>query len=205
MRSRKEKIPVFIQVLYGTVLGLSFFRLAFNTRGNLRVVASTEEMITFLTSADFFKFLFFILTILILAHDWSSQKKYVKSHSDYWQHIPQILALFCLAQMFVSLETFNLKYWYAAFCGYTLSALLNFFLKHKGNSPAENAIHCLRFLIQLFLAEIFFFVIPSDFIWSYYLIALSVTAYILVFIWWLARILILYFKLKDIPDEPIKP
>lgn len=202
MRSRKEKMPVFIQAMYGTVIGLSFFQLALKTPADLDIISSGSTLSAFLTSLSFFRLLFLILTLLLIAQEWVKQEQSKKTKAlSYWHYIPQFLALFCLSQMFAALETLQLKYWYANALGYTLCNVFSFFLSNKETHQTTNTLQYLRYLIQVFLLEIFFFIIPSGFIWPFYLIAFLVTSYILVFIWWLCKVLTLYFQLKDTPYQ----
>ncbi|NQX42859.1 hypothetical protein SAMN05421820_113109 [Pedobacter steynii] len=202
MRSRKEKMPVFIQAMYGTVIGLSFFQLALKTPAELDMIGSGHILTNFLTSSSFFRLLFLILTILMVAQEWVAQEQTKKAKRPlYWHYIPQFLALFCLSQMFAALETLQLKYWYANALGYTLCNVLGFFLSNKEAHKTTNTLQYLRYLIQVFLLEIFFFIIPADFIWPFHLIAFLVSAYVLVFIWWLCKVLTLYFQLKDSPYQ----
>jgi hypothetical protein len=202
MRSRKEKMPVFIQAMYGTVIGLSFFQLALKTPVQLDIISSAANLSNFLTSTSFFRLLFLVLTILMVAQEWVAQEQTNKSKClYYWHYIPQFLALFCLSQMFAALETLQLKYWYANALGYTLCNVFCFFLSNKEAHKTTNILQYLRYLIQVFLLEIFFFIIPADFIWPFHLIAFLVTAYVLVFIWWLCKVLTLYFQLKDSPYQ----
>jgi hypothetical protein len=202
MRSRKEKMPVFIQAMYGTVIGLSFFQLALKTPVELNITGSGYPLTDFLTSPSFFRLLFLTLTILMVAQEWVAQEQTKKAKRPlYWHYIPQFLALFCLSQMFAALETLQLKYWYANALGYTLCNVLGFFLSNKEAHKTTNVLQYLRYLIQVFLLEIFFFIIPADFIWPFHLIAFLVSAYVLVFIWWLCKVLTLYFQLKDSPYQ----
>lgn len=202
MRSRKEKMPVFIQAMYGTVIGLSFFQLALKTPVQPDIISSAATLTNFLTSTSFFRLLFLVLTVLLVAQEWVAQEQTKKSKRLlYWHYIPQFLALFCLSQMFTALETLQLKYWYANALGYTLCNVFGFFLRNKETHKTTNILQYLRYLIQVFLLEIFFFMIPPDFIWPFYLIAFLVTAYVLVFIWWLCKVLTLYFQLKDSPYQ----
>lgn len=202
MRSRKEKMPVFIQAMYGTVIGLSFFQLALKTPAELDIFSSSPMLTDFLTSTSFFRLLFLVLTILMVAQEWVAQEQTKKAKRPlYWHYIPQLLALFCLSQMFAALETLQLKYWYANALGYTLCNVLGFFLSNREPHKTTNILQYLRYLIQVFLLEIFFFIIPADFIWPFHLIAFLVTAYVLVFIWWLCKVLTLYFQLKDSPYQ----
>ncbi|WP_316822449.1 hypothetical protein [Pedobacter gandavensis] len=200
---RKEKMPVFAQVMYGTVISLSFFRLALEIPGNLRMASSYDEFIIFFTSPSFFKLLFLILSLLLILQEWVMQEQVKQSkNQSLWRQFPQLLALFCVSQLFVSLETLHLKYWYAAALGYTLSNAIYFFLINKEKNRAINAVHYVRYLIQIFLLEIFFFIIPNDFIWTFYLIAVLLSAYLLIFFSWLTRILILYFQLQETSEKP---
>ena len=199
MRSRKEKMPVFIQAMYGTVIGLSFFQLALKTPVQPDIISSAATLSNFLTSTSFFRLLFLVLTILMVVQEWVAQEQTKKSKRPYyWHYIPQFLALFCLSQMFAALETLQLKYWYANALGYTLCNVFGFFLSNKETHKTTNILQYLRYLIQVFLLEIFFFIIPADFIWPFHLIAFLVTAYVLVFIWWLCKVLTLHFQLKDL-------
>ncbi|MBB2149339.1 hypothetical protein [Pedobacter gandavensis] len=200
MRTRKEKMSVFIQVMYGTVIALSFFRLALAIPSDLRLVNSYTELVNFLGSPSFFKVLFLFLTLLLLLQEWVMQEqiKQAKTQSP-WLYLPQLLALFCLSQLFVALETLNLKYWYAAAMGYTLSNVAFFYWSNREKNRAINAVHYVRYLLQIFLLEIFFFIIPNDFIWKFYLIAVLLCAYLLLFFSWLSKVLILYFQLQEIP------
>lgn len=202
MRSRKEKMPVFIQAMYGTVIGLSFFQLALKTPAEPDIISTASTLTHFLTSTSFFRFLFLVMTILMVAQEWVAQEHTKKAKSPpYWHYIPQFLALFCLSQMFAALETLQLKYWYANALGYTLCNVFGFFLSNREPHKTTNILQYLRYLIQVFLLEIFFFIIPADFIWPFHLIAFLVTVYILVFIWWLCKVLTLYFQLKDSPYQ----
>lgn len=200
MRTRKEKIPVLIQVMYGTVIALSFFRLALEIPGDLRLVNSYPELVHFFTSPSFFRLLFLLLTLLLILQEWVMQEQVKQSKSpNPWQYFPQLLALFCVSQLFVALETLNLKYWYAAALGYTLCNVLYFYLTNLEKNRAINAVHYVRYLLQIFLLEIFFFIIPNDFIWTFYLIAVLLSAYLLIFFSWLSKVLILYFQLQENP------
>ncbi|SHF84434.1 hypothetical protein [Pedobacter caeni] len=202
MGSRKEKMPVFIQAMYGTVIGLSFFQLVIKTPAHPDLINSGNTLTGFLTGASFFRLLFLILTLLMIAQEWVSQEQTKKlKRPIYWHYLPQFLALFCLTQMFASLETLDLKYWYANALGYTLCNVFGFFLSNKEPHKTTNLLQYLRYLIQVFLLEIFFFIIPTSFIWPFYLIALLLTGYVLIFIWWLCKILTLHFRLKDSPYQ----
>ena len=186
MRSRKDDIPVFIQAMYGTIAGISFYKIAVPQPGPLRLVETWDELTTFLTSAPFFRFLFFALTLLVIAQDLRSKYQLKENtHTSYWHYLPQMLAIFCLSQMFVAVETLSLKYWYAYLFGHTICQAVSFSLQHKRTNKTKTAVQYLRFLINLFLAEILFFTIPFAFFWPTYLLALVVSTYILVFSWWL--------------------
>ncbi len=189
--------------MYGTVIALSFFRLALAIPGDLRLVNSYTELVNSLTSASFFRLLFLLLTLLLILQEWVMQEQVKQSSKapNPWQYFPQLLALFCLSQLFVALETLNLKYWYAAALGYTLCNIAYFYWTNREKNPAINAIHYVRYLLQIFLLEIFFFIIPNDFIWTFYLIAVLLCAYLLIFFSWLSKVLILYFQLQEIPEK----
>ena len=198
MRTRKEKMPVLIQVMYGTVIALSFFRLALEIPTDLRLVNSTAELLDFLKGPAFFRLLFLILTLFLLLQEWGMQEQVKQSRTQSpWQYFPQLLALFCVSQLFVALEGLHLKYWYAAALGFTLCNVAYFSICNKEKNRAINAVHYVRYLLQIFLLEIFFFVIPNDFIWPFYLIAVLLTAYLLLFFAWLSKVLILYFQLQE--------
>lgn len=198
MRTRKEKMPVLIQVMYGTVIALSFFRLALEVPTDLRLVNSTAELLDFLKGPAFFRLLFLILTLFLLLQEWVMQEQVKQSRTQSpWQYFPQLLALFCVSQLFVALEGLHLKYWYAAALGFTLCNVAYFSICNKEKNRAINAVHYVRYLLQIFLLEIFFFVIPNDFIWPFYLIAVLLTAYLLLFFAWLSKVLILYFQLQE--------
>lgn len=203
MRTRKEKMPVFVQVMYGTVISLSFFRLALEIPGNLRLVNSYPEFISFLTGSSFFKLLFLLLSFILILQEWVMQEQVKQSKTQsLWRYFPQLLALFCISQLFVSLEALHLKYWYAAALGYTISNAIYFFLINRERNTAINALHYVRYLLQIFLLEVFFFIIPENFIWTFYLIAFFLTAYLLVFFSWLTKVLVLYFQLQKSPEKP---
>lgn len=198
MRTRKEKMPVLIQVMYGTVIALSFFRLALEIPTDLRLINSYPELVGFLKGPAFFRFLFLILTLFLLLQEWVMQEQVKQSRTQSpWKYFPQLLALFCVSQLFVALEGLHLKYWYAAALGYTLCNVAYFSICNKEKNRAINAVHYVRYLLQIFLLEIFFFVIPNDFIWPFYLIAVLLTAYLLLFFAWLSKVLILYFQLQE--------
>lgn len=202
MRSRKEKMPVIIQAVYGTVIGLSFFQLALKIPAGPGMISSASTLTGFLTSPSFFRLLFLVLSILLVAQEWAAQERATKAkHPLYWHYIPQLLALFCLSQTFASLEMLDLKYWYANALGYTMCNVFSFFLSNKEAHKTTNLLQYLRYLIQIFLLEIFFFIIPPDFIWPFQLIAFLVTTYVLVFTWWLCKVLTVYFQLKDSPYQ----
>ncbi|WP_316841681.1 hypothetical protein [Pedobacter gandavensis] len=200
---RKEKMPVFVQVMYGTVISLSFFRLALEIPGNLRLVNSYPEFIHFLTGPSFFRLLFLFLTFLLILQEWVMQEQVKQSKTQsLWRYFPQLMALFCVSQLFISVETLHLKYWYAAALGYTISNAFYFFLINREKNRAINAVHYVRYLLQIFLLEIFFFIIPTDFIWKFYLIAVLLSAYLLIFFSWLTKVLVLYFQLQESPESP---
>lgn len=206
MRTRKEKMPVLIQVMYGTVIALSFFRLASEIPTDLRLVNSTAEFIHFLQGPAFFRFLFLVLTLFLLLQEWVMQEQVRQSRTQSpWQYFPQLLALFCVSQLFVALEGLHLKYWYAAALGYTLCNVAYFSLCNREKNRAINAVHYVRYLLQIFLLEIFFFVVPNDFLWPFYLIAVLLTAYLLLFFAWLSKVLILYFQLQEKKDSQAIP
>lgn len=186
MRSRKDEMPVFIQAMYGTVVGLSFYHLAIRDAETLSTIRSSQDLIDFLTSVPFFKFLFFSATLLITAQDLAGfHSSSTKRPSAYWHYIPQILALLCLSQMFRAVDIMNIRQWYGFAFGHTLTSLTGFLFLNKKESRTRTAFQYLRYLIQLFIAEIFFFTLTPAFVWHYYLIAIMVTLYVLVFTWWL--------------------
>lgn len=188
--------------MYGTVIALSFFRLALAIPTNLRLVHSYDELVNSLSSPSFFRLLFFLLTLLLILQEWVMQEQVKQSKTQSpWLYLPQLLAVFCVSQMFVALETLHVKYWYAAALSYTLSNVAYFYWNNREKNRAINAVHYVRYLLQIFLLEIFFFIIPNDFIWKFYLIAVLLSAYLLIFFSWLSKVLILYFQLQEIPEQ----
>lgn len=112
----KGKMPEFIQAMYGTVLGLSFYKF-FDKGGPdaAKVLDQAKNLFKWPPDENtLFNLLFFVFTLIIAAHDWFSYHNRKEVHKDgFWWYVPQILSLFCLSQMFTTTTPESMRYWFA--------------------------------------------------------------------------------------------
>ena len=96
-KDNNSQMPQFIQALFGTILGVSFYKSQFFEEykidlGNFYKLYDKPET---------FYFLLFSFTLLIAAHDWFSFHKKSILKDNFWNYVPQIFSLFFLSQMLI--------------------------------------------------------------------------------------------------------
>jgi|GEM_PF-5542144 len=159
-------MPEFIAVLYGTVLGVSFFKASERLFGSTGIFAKVRvaylkehnnqepDILDMLFNREvFFDFFFFLVTILIVAHDWwayhsSFQDNKRKSFVSY---IPQMIGLIFIAQMFNTSNKEFIRYWYIFGFLYTVCNIFNYlvdmevlkkgFWSRVGDYPARGSAY----------------------------------------------------------------
>jgi hypothetical protein len=109
-------MPLFIQAMYGVVIGASSLKLE-------------ETFRDFNFFPGIFKFLFFGLTLLIAAHDWFTYHKVKRKKTDhpFWSYMPQVGSLFFLAQMLLSATRVEMAEWFAFGLFYTFFNWINLY------------------------------------------------------------------------------
>ncbi|WP_447636577.1 hypothetical protein [Flavobacterium microcysteis] len=93
----KSQMPQFIQAMYGTMLGVSFYKSNFFEKYKIDIDNGgfpIDKPVTFYL-------LLFCFTLLIAAHDWFYFHKNYDKQDKFWPYIPQVFSLFFLSQMFV--------------------------------------------------------------------------------------------------------
>ncbi|MBL7744914.1 MAG: hypothetical protein JNN00_15680 [Chitinophagaceae bacterium] len=122
---KKGQMPAFIQAIYGTVLGVSSFNFYLRIKDHTSLHTDFWDGLS--SGPVLFDFFFFIMTLLIIAHDWFS---YHDNEPDpgrnYYYYIGDVLALFFVAQMFAVANYEGIRYWYLFGLGYTLCNIGNF-------------------------------------------------------------------------------
>lgn len=191
MKTIKSEMPAFIQGMYATVLGVSFYK-AFEKESVWLPAQTKEEAIAFFggglwreygTSVHFMALAFFMLTLTIFAHDWYRYHK-DKAHTDsFWRYLPQVFAIFFLAQMLIAIERHNLKYWFGFAMLYSLCNISNAIWMYDKRIMwrriGKNAVH-------FGVATICFLFVPAEFeCWGYWF-AFGFTT-IVVFTFWLTE------------------
>lgn len=121
-------MPVFIQTMYGAVLGVNFYQII--TEKTERLVPSLGAFLNFYRSESVFQFLLFSFTLLIVAHDWFSYNEEggadeKNTVGNYWGYVPQIFSLFFISQMFVATKFVNFQCWYLFAFWYTICNIMN--------------------------------------------------------------------------------
>ncbi len=186
----KSEMPLFIQGMYATVLGVSFYRIALQDKDNWILARSWTEVCSFffsptlglfLISESFFRFLIFAFMVLIVAHDWysyHSEKRQTEAQRSFWYYSPQILALVFIAQMFGAIEVLNLKYWYIFGFWYTICNTISISVNHEKNKGY------LWYGVHAFVALVGFLLVPSSFVWPWYHVALGITVGIVGSLWY---------------------
>ncbi len=184
-------MPLFIQGMYATVLGVSFYKIALIQSDIWKPVQNVSEFFAFFKpqiiwaffqSEYCFRFLLFASMLLILAHDWFSYhlEKRTDEDKNYWYYAPQLFSLFFLAQMFGAIEVLNFQYWYVFAFWYTISNIVNIGVIY---SPNDRPHKIKIYAIHTAITGIGFFIVPEKFKWPTYHIALGLTFLIVVLLW----------------------
>ena len=184
----KSQMPQFIQAMYGTMLGVSFYRSNFFDKYKIDFKNGgfpIDQPVTFYL-------LLFCFTLLIAAHDWYYFHKNYEKPDKFWPYIPQMFSLFFLSQMFVvaSNEKPYVE-WFVYGLLYTITNIIN---KHVITKTPKK---WWKYIMHILLIVIGFFVIyQKDFdpwLWNG---VNFVIATIICIIWWVES------SLK--PEEGIK-
>jgi large-conductance mechanosensitive channel len=144
---------LFIQGMYGVILGVAFYKF-FEANNNIikppSILSTTESMnfwetmlsptINAVTKNEgivAFKVVFFVITFLIIAHNWFSYHKHeyrkTEQQHRFGYYLPEIFALFFLSQMLVCTSNSNLKDWFGFGLLYTFCNITNAILfKNEG-------------------------------------------------------------------------
>lgn len=188
MAEMKSEMPLFIQGMYATVLGVSFYKIALQDADAWKPVENLDELKffifnfgSFISSVSVFKFILFGFTLLILAHDWYTYhiEKKEKSKENYWRYLPQVFSLFFLAQMFASIEILNLKFWYIFAFGYTIANIFNMLVTYPKKYWRNKMI---KYIIHIITTIVFFWV-PNKFQANWYYIAFVITVASVTYSW----------------------
>lgn len=126
----KPAVKSFIEIMYGTVSGVSFFYVfgSDSFRDALCRIENSRDVIEFFSDGKLrFTILLFLFTLVILAHDWVSYAKKTRDDKiSFVSELPQLLALFFIAQMFAAASNTHLVLWYFYALGYTVANILSF-------------------------------------------------------------------------------
>lgn len=158
---KRSEMPSFIQAMYGTILGLSFYKQLVSTDKDLVFVNSWKEAIAVFKLQQVQGFILFMFTLVITAYDWFSYHKTLRRggrNEKFIRHLPHICSLFFLSQMFVATENLKLQYWFAFAFWYTLSNIAKFLIvksdddreREESGETADNRIICFNW-IKFFL------------------------------------------------------
>lgn len=130
--NNSSKMDVFIQALYGVVMGVSL--------GNFK--NSPLEIFDAGLSDIRFNFLFLVFTFIIVAHDWYSYHKNTLAGNDgFWYFISQIGSLLCVGFMFNSAQIERVESWYAFGGIYTLLNIVNTCFFSKKNARLQKRFY----------------------------------------------------------------
>lgn len=165
----------FIQAMYGTVLGVNFYKIA------------TENDTDYLFSLpQIFYAALFCCTIIIVAHDWFHYHRIEPGENEkrsFWYYTPQIFSLFFLAEMFSSINDQKPQYWYGFSLGYTVFNIVNFLVSKR----KRDYLSIIKYVthINIGIAGIVFFgwIFPQQVSWEHF-VALAFTMLVVVFIWY---------------------
>jgi hypothetical protein len=177
----KGEMPVFMQALYGTVIGISFLK-TFEGADTSVYWFSWKTISSFIFGREFYNFFLFAITLLIAAHDWYSYHNNKKIITDkFWHHVPQIFSLFFLAQMFLAATAGNSKYWYGHAFFYTMCNIINLYMPND-NRAKKNYKWIYPIHISLTLLGLCFFSNNFSYHWSHF--AFIAVTFIMVSILW---------------------
>ena len=204
-KNKNSEMPFFIQGMYATVLGVGFYKIALQNSSDWVLVQNFRELLhffslkvlwRFFTSEFFFRFLLFAFTLLLIAHNWFFYhlEKRQNRNESYWHYTPQIFALFFIAQMFGAIEVLNLQYWYVFAFFYSICNLINTLIIYD-----KRRDKIIQYSIHSLISIVTFLLIPSNFAFPDYHIALATTSIIIIILW--------FFKPKissnETPEEII--
>jgi hypothetical protein len=162
---KKSEMHAFIQVLYSVVIAVSFYQVLPDMKGHL-VFIPPSEWLEFLKTREGFKFLLFLFTYIIAAHDWFSYHRNKQIQNDiFMAYVPQILALLFLSQMFVSATQVHFQAWYIFGFWYTVTNIINWIFyrwnTYKFSVLIKNWPHTLKYGLHLLIGATGFFYISN--------------------------------------------
>ncbi|MBL7725504.1 MAG: hypothetical protein JNK27_15255 [Chitinophagaceae bacterium] len=178
----KGRMPEFIAVLYGTVLGVSFFKASERLFGSTGILAKVRDayllehnkqepgIFNMLINREvLFDFFFFLVTILIVAHDWWAYHSSFQDNKKkpFVSYIPQMIGLIFIAQMFNTSTKELIRYWYAFGLLYTACNIFNYlvdmkafkkgFLSRVGDYPARGS----AYIVHIGIIAAFIYLAPE--------------------------------------------
>lgn len=156
----------------------------------------------FIKLPESFKLILFIFTLLIIAHDWLSYNQNKKTE-NFWLTIPQILSLFFLSQMFLSIESNGLQNWYAFAFFYSLTNIVIYLMNNGKYALFKkiNGFYLIKYLIHLVLCISFFFTNNSYSPRFYIVLAPTV---VMIFALWIYESKLLSKSKQETPAAPTK-
>lgn len=201
-KSFDHQMNVFIQNMYGVILGVSFYQ-AFNTTNSvIKDAAHVTPYNWYQAYKDIFipingtfennciilfKVLLFATTLLIAAHDWFSYHKYeYRSNlgkNKFAFYVPQIASLFFISQMFIASSNVNFKYWFGFAIWYTVCNIINWMISHESIKSLTIKPYGWIYLVHILITVAGFIFIPSHFIFWIYLLALVITLAFVIYLW----------------------
>lgn len=176
----KAQMTLFVQTLYGVVLGVSLSDLEVDWT-TMWEVSGPKPV------SQRFQFFFILFTTAIAAHDWFVYHRKRESDSEkFLPHVPQIGALFFIALMFNYSEYGHLREWYLAGLGYTIFNIWSRLARKEPKWKGKRVPSDIKYLIHLAITICVGFNCFKnlfDIESIYYTVVLIVTVIVVVALW----------------------